>query len=156
MDTIIQDKPNTTVQMPCTLAIATVPSQPWSQPYDCAKALSVGTIFPNLHMPFFGGGDADASVPCKLKEPAGARDKMLREIDEAGFAVNDITLYLDTHPEDTEAIAYFKQHLDKRNELLKQFAAEFDPLIMNDVSQGSNGNHWTWADGPMPWEGGTN
>lgn len=155
MDTIIQDNPNTTVQMPCTLAIATVPSQPWSQPYDCEKALCVGTIFPNLHMPFYCGGDANPSDPCKLKAPADARDKMLREIDEAGFAVNDATLYLDTHPEDTEAIAYLKQHLNKKNELLKQFAAEFDPLIINDTSQNDD-KHWTWADGPMPWEGGTN
>lgn len=154
MDTIMQNNPNTTVQMPCTLAIATVPPQPWSQPYDCAKALSVGTIFPNLHMPFFCGGDADGQ--CKLKEPADLRCKMLREIDEAGFAVDDITLYLDTHPEDTEAIEYFKQHLNKRNELQKQFAAEFEPLSRNDADLNRNDKHWTWADGPMPWEGGTN
>lgn len=40
------------------LAIATVPMQPWEQPYDCATALCHGTIFPCLDLPFYvTGGD---------------------------------------------------------------------------------------------------
>lgn len=45
------------------LAIATVPIQPWVTPYEPAKALKQGTIFPNLDLPFFitgGGSDARA------------------------------------------------------------------------------------------------
>lgn len=40
------------------LAIATIPMQPWEQPYDAATALQHGTIFPCLDLPFFvtGGG----------------------------------------------------------------------------------------------------
>lgn len=40
------------------LAIATIPMQPWETPYDGAKALKQGTIFPKLDMPFYvtGGG----------------------------------------------------------------------------------------------------
>lgn len=57
MDTLhIHDQKTET---PCCLAIATVPCQPWCETYDQEKALSVGTIFPNLHMPFFKGGDAN-------------------------------------------------------------------------------------------------
>jgi hypothetical protein len=40
------------------LAIATVPMQPWEQPYDPAAALKNGTIFPCLNLPFYvTGGD---------------------------------------------------------------------------------------------------
>ena len=35
------------------LAIATVPMQPWETPYEPAKALKQGTIFPCLDLPFF-------------------------------------------------------------------------------------------------------
>lgn len=45
------------------LAIATVPMQPWMTPYEPAKALKQGTIFPCLDLPFFitgGGSDARA------------------------------------------------------------------------------------------------
>lgn len=40
------------------LAIATIPMQPWETPYEAAKALKQGTIFPCLDLPFFitGGG----------------------------------------------------------------------------------------------------
>lgn len=40
-----------------TIAIATVPCQKWSEPYDLAKALKEGTIFPELNKPFYMGGD---------------------------------------------------------------------------------------------------
>lgn len=40
------------------LAIATVPMQPWETPYEPARALQRGTMFPSLDLPFFvtGGG----------------------------------------------------------------------------------------------------
>lgn len=38
------------------LAIATVPMQPWETPYEPAKALKQGTIFPCLDLPFFKTG----------------------------------------------------------------------------------------------------
>lgn len=40
-----------------SLAIATVPIQKWNTTYDLEKALQVGTIFPELHKPFYLGGD---------------------------------------------------------------------------------------------------
>jgi len=40
-----------------TLAIATVPPQPWITPYDLQTGLKNGTIFPNLYLPFFKGGE---------------------------------------------------------------------------------------------------
>jgi len=43
-----------------TIAMASVPFQKWEQPYDLEKALKVGTIFPELHKPFFMGGDQNA------------------------------------------------------------------------------------------------
>ena len=40
--------------MDSEIAIATVPCQQWSEPYDLAKALKEGTIFPELNKPFLG------------------------------------------------------------------------------------------------------
>lgn len=41
-----------------TIAMATVPMQPWETPYEPAKSLKQGTIFPCLDKPFFKtGGD---------------------------------------------------------------------------------------------------
>ncbi|MEY8356317.1 spore coat associated protein CotJA [Lachnospiraceae bacterium 54-53] len=38
------------------VAIATVPMQPWEQPYDPQTALKHGTIFPCLNLPFYVTG----------------------------------------------------------------------------------------------------
>ncbi len=38
------------------LAIATIPMQPWEQPYDPQTALKHGTIFPCLNLPFYVTG----------------------------------------------------------------------------------------------------
>lgn len=39
-----------------SLAIATVPVQPWEEPYDTCKGLKAGTIFPSLDLPFYVTG----------------------------------------------------------------------------------------------------
>lgn len=39
------------------LAVASIVKQPWMQPYDLETALKRGTIFDNLHFPFYAGGD---------------------------------------------------------------------------------------------------
>lgn len=39
------------------LAIATVPMQPWEEPYSPEVGLKHGTIFPCLNLPFYIGGE---------------------------------------------------------------------------------------------------
>lgn len=54
---------NTEINESCkcnTLAIASIPCQKWSEVYDLNQALTIGTIFKDLHRPFFMGGDGNA------------------------------------------------------------------------------------------------
>ena len=90
---------------------------------------------------------------------------LLKEINEVSFAVNDLTLYLDTHPTDTEALQHFHQFIERRKNALQEFEAHYYPLTVDciraenerqankDTKYGGT-SHWTWADGPAPWEGG--
>lgn len=93
------------------------------------------------------------------------RNSLLKQISEISFTVNDLTLYLDTHPEDQEALTAFKQAMEQRKQLLKTYAENFEPLTMDCVCPDTNNKndmntkypgqkHFTWADGPLPWEGG--
>lgn len=93
------------------------------------------------------------------------RMQLLKEINEVSFAVNDLTLYLDTHPTDGEALKAFSDASKRRKELLQAYAGEFEPLTMDCVCPDTNNKsdsltnypgqkHFTWGDGPMPWEGG--
>lgn len=84
------------------------------------------------------------------------RASLLKEIDEVSFAVNEATLYLDTHPDCKEAITYFNEMAPKRAELLKQFADSFEPLTVDCICKDGKKltDHFVWLDGPAPWEGG--
>ena len=61
------------------------------------------------------------------------RSQCLLEIDEISFTLNDLNLYLDTHPEDQEALSAFNQASTKRKQLMEAFAKEFDPLTINCI-----------------------
>lgn len=91
------------------------------------------------------------------------RNSLLKQINETSFTINDLTLYLDTHPTDSQALEAFSQTLARRKELLETFAREFEPLTMDCVCPDTNNEtrsmtkypdqkHFTWTDGPLPWD----
>lgn len=81
-----------------------------------------------------------------------SREQLLNEINEVSFAVNEATLFLDTHPDDEAALAFFKETLPRRKTLMEQFAKEYEPLTVDCICPDTD--HWSWTDGPLPWEGG--
>lgn len=78
------------------------------------------------------------------------RMQMLEWVQTLGFVVVDMNLYLDTHPCDTEALAYYKEAVMKYKEAKSQFEATYGPLT---ASSSMDCDRWTWADTPLPWEG---
>lgn len=77
--------------------------------------------------------------------------KLLNRINEVSFAVDDILLYLDTHPCDQEAIAYANEHIAERKKLMAEYAKMYGPLTVMD-SLGQCGDTWKWEQQPFPWE----
>ena len=83
------------------------------------------------------------------------KEKMLRYVQELGFAIDDVVLYLDTHPTDQNALKYFNHYNRLANQARQEYSAKFTPLTIScaDVSACDD---WKWALAPMPWEGGCN
>ncbi len=77
--------------------------------------------------------------------------KLFQWINMVSFAVNDIVLYLDTHPTDQEALAYFNHFREVRKKALKEYEDNFGPLTLDTAKPAQM---WSWATQPMPWEGG--
>lgn len=77
--------------------------------------------------------------------------KLFQWINMVSFAVNDIVLYLDTHPMDQEAIAYFNHFHEVRMNALKEYENCYGPLTVDTAKPDQK---WLWAMQPMPWEGG--
>ena len=135
-----------------TLACATVPKQEWCEPYDLKTALEKGTVFPCLDMVFFGGKDNVTPINDSALD---GQEAALNEINMVGFAINDLTLYLDTHPDCKDGIKLFKELLQKRLKLLADYASKYQPLTQLSMITGEPENTiYDWAEGPLPWEGG--
>ena len=136
-----------------TLAMASFPMQKWCEPYDWKTALAKGTIFPSLNKEVFFA----ENVPCSFCEDKdlSPQQKKLNEISAIGFAINDLTLYLDTHPQCEKGLPLFKELLQKKLDLLAEYAEEFAPLTQTSMVTGTpDTNVYSWAEGPLPWEGG--
>ena len=91
------------------------------------------------------------------------RIALLRQIQEIGFTIDDLTLYLDTHPLDEDALSAFAQAKEQRYQLMKEYADQFEPLNLYLVCPDTNNKteshtkypgkkHFTWSDGPLPWD----
>ena len=62
------------------------------------------------------------------------RCSFLQQINEVSFAVNDMLLYLDTHPEDQKALRYFSDISDRRNQLMAEYAEKYGPLTIDNAA----------------------
>lgn len=83
------------------------------------------------------------------------REGLLHHIDMVSFAVDDILLYLDTHPCDQDALAYFEKYDRERREALEEYARLYGPLLVDFAGCGCDGN-WNWTQKPWPWQEGGN
>ncbi len=145
------------------LAIANIPIQKWGGLYSEEEALNIGTIFEDLNMPFFAAesvmGDqtpiaAKAKSQAKTNEQA-EREALMTKINQTGFFLDDLTLYLDTHENDTQAIQLYHEKVNEYAQYRKQFAQNYYPLTRLCIPDCINDNETTfsWQKGPMPWEG---
>ena len=108
-------------------------------------------------------GQAYGNQNCSLMErrgaefsmtiPTGDRRRLLSFINEISFAVYETLLYLDTHPDNQEALQYFKKHNQLRNHALKAYENSYGPLVIA-VADESCSRSWEWVNQPWPWEGG--
>ena len=83
----------------------------------------------------------DNTVKCNL----------MRELQEADFALYDTVLYLNTHPNCTAALDYYTKTVDALDELMRRYHEGVGPLFASGVT-GTGG--WTWIKGPWPWQTG--
>lgn len=78
------------------------------------------------------------------------RSKMLEWVQALCFTVVDMQLYLDTHPCDTDALAYYRDAVESYEKAKQQFEDEYGPLT---ATASLDCDRWAWADMPLPWEG---
>ena len=80
-----------------------------------------------------------------------SRKELMEKINQYSFAVNEATLFLDTHPYDAEALAYFQKYRALRVEAMQEYAKYYAPLAIDYAV--NDKTPWSWANEPWPWEG---
>lgn len=125
---------------PCApLAVPYVPfQQQGSKKYSQAEALANGTLFPGLNLPFH--------VKAKASTPA---NNAAAELQALEFVITELGLYLDTHRDDAEAFALFRQYVKLAEEGRARYTAMYGPLFQTDAAKDAT---YTWLNDPWPWE----
>lgn len=121
------------------LALAYVPMQQAAAPsYKPDEALSRGTLFPGLDLPFMNivNKTAVGSTP-------------LAEVMALDFVCNELLLYLDTHADDTEAFAAYQSFLKLAKEAHDKYVELYGPLTRTDLTKAKS---FTWLNNPWPWD----
>lgn len=74
--------------------------------------------------------------------------KLLRKIQEMDFVIYELALYLDTHPDDEDALNDYNCAVEKSLEYRQAYEKEYGPLHIGSYSRCP----WQWIDSPWPWE----
>lgn len=56
------------------------------------------------------------------------RDELMRQIQAVSFAMDDLRLFLDTHPDCVEAREMFNKYAFERKDLVERYATEASPM----------------------------
>lgn len=77
------------------------------------------------------------------------RKVLLDKIKKYDFAIKELNLYLDTHPDCRRALVLFNRYASLRKEAVEEFTRRFGPITPD---QACDLQHWSWVDEPWPWE----
>ena len=75
------------------------------------------------------------------------RAEMLNEIKCLAFAIQELALYLDTHPDDEKALCLHNKYCREYRDLTDKYQKVYGPLTINYPC-----NKWRWLESPWPWE----
>ncbi len=86
---------------------------------------------------------------CHENDCDKTRKEMLMQIKEYDFALDELNLYLDTHPDDSKALCLHNNYSRTLRELETEYQRVYGPLTANYPCK-----KWRWLEEPWPWERG--
>jgi spore coat protein JB len=76
------------------------------------------------------------------------RERLLRKIAAVDFAIVDLHLFLDSHPNNETATQKVAEYEAKSKTLRAEFEEKFGPLMSSNL----DANRWAWISNPWPWD----
>ncbi|MCL2699558.1 MAG: spore coat protein CotJB [Defluviitaleaceae bacterium] len=78
------------------------------------------------------------------------RDSVLEQLTQLDFMALDLAMYLDTHPDDRDAITHYNAVINDAQSVREKFEQLFGPLC--SFRSESSPDNWGWIECPWPWE----
>ncbi len=78
-----------------------------------------------------------------------SREKLMRKMMEYDFVVNELVLFLDTHPDNVKALRRHEEMAKKAAAVRAEYEAAYGPVT---PSMPAKGDQWAWIDNPWPWD----
>ena len=108
------------------------------------EAFLRGNLFNNLYDPY-------KNYKYSSLKPTNKKEELLYNILMYKFALIELNLYLDTHPNNTSMLNLYNKYLNEEKKLCKQYEMSYGPLTIDSENLGTNS--WNWIKSPWPWEG---
>lgn len=102
---------------------------------DCGKNSTPEEALPTMELPEMQECPRD----CK-------REEMIMKIKELNFAVIELSLYLNTHPDDRRALCLHNHYSKQLREIMDKYQKVYGPLTIHYPC-----NKWRWLEEPWPW-----
>lgn len=77
------------------------------------------------------------------------REMLLQKIKKYDFAIKELNLYLDTHPNCRRGLAMYSNYTKLMKEAVCEYTEKFGPLTPD---RNIDTQHWDWVNDPWPWE----
>lgn len=74
--------------------------------------------------------------------------ELMNQLQSYAFAINDLILYLDTHPNDETALELHNNYANEYRKMYEEYERRFGPLSIYCPC-----NSFRWIASPWPWEG---
>lgn len=110
--------------------------------YENREALLQGTLFPGLDLPFRR----------EMRSRFPQVNEALLELMALDFAIDELGLYLTTHPHDQQALELYWSYIRLGREGRAKYEESHGPLLQTDITEGG----FRWLDDPWPWDKGGN
>ncbi|MBP3705702.1 MAG: spore coat protein CotJB [Clostridia bacterium] len=79
------------------------------------------------------------------------KQKLFKKILELDFALHELNLFLDTHPDNEKALRLLGDYRSMRKSAVEEYENRFGRLIIMPCDAPTT-KPWQWINGPWPWE----
>lgn len=79
--------------------------------------------------------------------PRSEEENLKLKIMEHAFKINDLNLYLDLHPKDTDIYNYFRKEKNELDSYIDEYESKYGSICLNAKMDSYN-----WIKDPWPWE----